>query len=365
MTERAAKRQRTEEASPQEAAAAHSGSIDATTSAASVSATRSSGPHLHQHALLSIFKFLPLRQQCLLSGVSRDWQKAVRNSPSGSAWRRFAGLPAVAMEDFARNAFSHGLIQQANDPARKQFLLRKWQRRLREQKCMAVAKPLLSLLHSASVTRKRFDEADVGDVWLSLQLPAPDSAAAAASVSAQTAIVRVQWSQGEAIHGDARDERWKLSLYPSGSDRSIDHAPQQHQQLQASRVLLDYVRWRRDRYDLFEQQYTVGELAVWLRAQGIFAGSQRQQCALLTCCAQALLQMASDRCALPVLNDAEDESTYQLLEQECWAVSGGEEDESMEAEEPPLSAQEQKQEQTEDEAAAPAAAAEIAAAAIL
>ncbi len=244
-------------------------------------------PPLHQHALLSIFKFVPLHPLCLLSAVSHDWQRAVRQTPLGAVWRRMAALDAGAREEICKAALAQNALKQVNDPARKEKLLRRWKKQLRQGNCMAVAGPLLSLMRSATVLRKDDSAEQNGSASLSLQFLTSASAssssssssskgAAAAAAAASAVRLQVSWSRVDDFYERRRTECQRIW---------IGHVQ--------SESLMEF-RTERSPHETHEREYNVAGLAELLRARGILLGSRRQQSELLSTAIQSLFALSSE-----------------------------------------------------------------------
>jgi len=281
---------------------------------------------MYKQAVMCILEFLPLAQQRLLTGVSREWRAAADSSTVGKAWRQISRLGFTAAEDFSGTVARMNTVRRANDSQRRQQLLAGWQRRLREAGCLTAGQPLLQMLQSTVVTRTSLSNwGSTGSATLTVHPPAIGSAsmsatapersgtgtsAATASTSDSTRPPPVQWylhwSYESATVWQTRDLRWCVS--PSA-------APMRAGANDAALLVVLYKYTSDSRPQWYDMCCSALLMAQLLLRWGVLCGDKQQQVTLLRLCLEALHELA---CFESLQFDVLDELLDSFDDEEDW-----------------------------------------------
>jgi len=256
---------------------------------------------MYKQAIVCFLDFLPLDQQRLLTGVSREWRAAADSSTAGKAWHQVSRLSLTAGDDFSAAVARMNIVRRANGSQRRQQLLAGWQQQLCEAGCLTAGQPLLQLLQSAVVTRSSLsDWGSTGNASLTLQPPAIAAAFVSAAVSgscgAGPTAASANWSNqprpppvqwylhwSYEMEGWTRDLRWCVSPSAASTQAGTDDAA----------LLVDLCRnmpeSRSQRNNMRRRVHLMLQL---LLRWGVLRGDEQQQATLLQLCLEALHKLA-------------------------------------------------------------------------
>ncbi len=257
-------------------------SAAATAAAAAAHSSASSPPavsRLYADVLGKILSFLPLQDQMVFSRVGRKWAVVGRASPQFVAWRSLSALSKRQWRNMMALLKQQDAVRVA--AARVPHIVHELKNYLREEKCLSVASPLLTLLRTLVVLRPAALEARSGNVQVQVTLPGASSAAAAAAGAANvtdTVQLHVEWQREDDLMRGQQTTESSISFNDPETDKR-------------ERKLFSYTS--HSDHIGGETRCEADALTEWLRSHGLLSGSVRQQSHLTYAFSVALFQAAS------------------------------------------------------------------------